>query len=131
LLSFAQTNIVFAYDDSGNRTSRSISVTRVQEKSYVDSTKNDNSTELIDADLSINIFPNPTKGILNVKISGAHDGSKITATLFNMQGNMMYKKKLSEVDEIDISNQPDGIYILKIRVSDSNNNSWKIIKNSQ
>jgi|WetSurMetagenome_2_1015567.scaffolds.fasta_scaffold00864_13 hypothetical protein len=123
--SIAQTSVVFAYDENGNRTSRSISVTQVQTKSDVDTTQ----TPDIE-DLSVKIYPNPTKGILKVETISLPENSKILATIYDTQGNMICKKYLSQSDEVDISNEPDGIYILTINISTCNY-KWKIVKHSR
>lgn len=55
----------------------------------------------------ITIFPNPTKGILSIKTTKEVESWKIT----NVYGNSFFKGKSTK--NIDISNLPKGIYVLK------------------
>jgi len=121
----AQTTVVFAYDENGNRTSRSISVTQVSAKSDIDTTLTTDIEEL-----SVKIYPNPTKGKIFVETISLPENSKILANMYDTQGKMICKKYLSESDEVDISNEPDGVYILTINISTSKF-KWKIVKHSR
>jgi hypothetical protein len=116
--------------NSGNRTSRSISVTLIQQRSVEDSSEIKGSPTFIDEKPSISISPNPTTGILKIEILYLPEGVKINAILYNIQGAVIIKETLSEADEIDISDQPDGIYMLKI-CTPGINKIWKIIKSSK
>jgi len=77
----------------------------------------------------INIYPNPTKGKLAVKISGLPEHSFSSLTLLNIQGTViMQQQPLTDYNELDISAQPDGMYIMQITI-DAKSTTWRIIKN--
>ncbi len=72
---------------------------------------------------SVSIYPNPTSDILYVE---AESG---VVFIYNMLGNKTYENDLiSNITEIDISEYPDGIYMIFVKSADS---SFKqtIIKN--
>lgn len=75
----------------------------------------------------IKIYPNPTKGILNIKITGL-DKAKGLISVYNIVGKLIEKTELSDNNQtFDLSAQPNGIYIMQIRIEDKIS-SWKIIK---
>lgn len=71
----------------------------------------------------INIFPNPTKGNINITITQNSD-----ITIFNSFGKLIYFEKLnSGNNEIDFSDFSNGTYFIEI-VSENNVSTHKIIK---
>tara|TARA_R110002096_G_scaffold56474_4_gene144115 strand:- start:4538 stop:8548 length:4011 start_codon:yes stop_codon:yes gene_type:complete len=92
-----------------------------------------NITILIDAALSteelaindINIYPNPTKNTLNIKLNNSN---KAEASLYDMSGRLVLKEKLNpETSVINMRNLNSGIYLLKI-VLDNTIITKRIIK---
>jgi hypothetical protein len=80
----------------------------------INANKNDNS---------VKVYPNPNNGIFTV-VSNAQ-ASKIQ--VYNLIGEIVYTAQLSSLQtEIQLINQPKGIYFCKI--SDAKNDSSKIIK---
>jgi hypothetical protein len=79
------------------------------------------------AETVINIYPNPTKGKLAVKISVLSDHSVSSLSLLNIHGMMIYQQPLTDYNEIDISTQPNGVYIMQITI-DTKSTTWKIVK---
>jgi len=75
----------------------------------------------------ITIYPNPTKGLLAVKISNLPQQSVSSLTLFDMQGKVIIQQSLSDENRLDISAQSAGTYIMQIAIGDEIT-SWKIIK---
>ena len=164
----AQT-VSYGYDDSGNRTSRIISMPSYTPPPPQDSTENviedeedivafgqdmENEEET-PQDISegtspksqgvppqevytdalsetlITIYPNPTRGLLTVKISNMPQHSASSLTLFDMQGKVITQQpSLTEENKLDISAQPPGTYIMRIAVGDEDV-SWKIVKMSE
>ena len=161
----AQHVVFYGYDDSGNRTSRTISM-----PSYTpppqDSTENviedeedivafgqdmENEDEISQeisngtypktqeappqeiytdalSETLITIYPNPTRGLLTVKMSNMPQHSASSLMLFDMQGKVITQQpSLAEENKLDISAQPVGTYIMQIAVGDENV-SWKIVK---
>jgi ligand-binding sensor domain-containing protein len=75
----------------------------------------DNIEDITD-NVNINVFPNPSKGIFNISISGLNNNFDLT--IFNIQGQIILKEKLNNVSakynkQLDVSDYPKGIYFLK------------------
>ena len=61
---------------------------------------------------SINIYPNPSDDIINIEIENIKNA---TLEIYNLGGKLIFSKKLhSKLEKIDVSDFPDGIYIVKI-----------------
>ena len=68
--------------------------------------------------VKVNIYPNPSKGIINIET----EKSDIEITIENLLGSIVYSKQLSQNNSsIDVSSLDKGIYI--IRVMDKSTNS--------
>jgi len=76
----------------------------------------------------ITIYPNPTAGLLTVKISELPQHSVSSLTLFDMHGRVITQQQsLADENRLDISAQPSGTYIMQIAVG-TEVTSWKIVK---
>jgi hypothetical protein len=88
----------------------------------------DISTELIDViyygindisaanSLNVPVFPNPVKNLLHLKLPNGYDCFEVK--IVDVYGRQKYcKTMLSGLNEINISDQPDGMYFLKIRAN--------------
>ncbi len=67
----------------------------------------------------INIYPNPTSGLLNIELEGAFQES-LLFEIYSLNGQQMIQSKSNPFDEkftLDLSNVPKGIYLLKIKHS--------------
>ena len=76
----------------------------------------------------IKIYPNPTYGFLKLSIYGLKGTDKCSMSLYTTKGAQIMAYDVNKESlEINISNQPAGVYLLRITI---NNNStiWKIIK---
>lgn len=63
--------------------------------------------------LNSSIYPNPTKGVVNITIPGLTD--KAAITLFDIQGRTIFSKETNQVDtSFGIENLMDGIYLMTI-----------------
>ena len=61
------------------------------------------------------IFPNPTNGKIQFEVSGLEVGKNSTLEIYNMQGEIIYQSSfINPISEVDLSNQANGIYIVKI-----------------
>lgn len=74
-------------------------------------------------DFTLNYFPNPTSGELNLVISG-WAGKDLTLEVFSIQGQLVYaqqSKNLSKVHQmqIDLSVEAQGIYLLRLSNGDT------------
>lgn len=126
----AQSPVTYTYDNNGNRLVRSITL----KKSYVssDSISEDESKKEIYKDeigkVQIRIFPNPTKGILGVEITGVSAEKSNEYSLYNSSGTFIKKQKFSDPQfSIDFTNHPSGMYILRLSIV-GEVSEWKIIK---
>ncbi len=66
----------------------------------------------------IKLYPNPTTGIINIIIEG-YSEQNLTIEVLNITGELVYSKQLKNmkvktIEKIDLSDQPKGIYILKL-----------------
>ena len=126
---FSQTKeYSYSYDDSGNRIQRKC----IELKSG--SISRNNHGEQIKKEFEdlvngqeIKIYPNPTKGMLKIEIPDLKENNA-RLMVFNNQGQLIKEIKVnSNFSEINLSNHPSGMYILKILIG-QNSSEWKIIK---
>ncbi len=126
-LLYAQNTITFGYDAAGNCVSRTITITTqkvapmpVAETAVVYS-------EML-SDIQIKIYPNPTDGLLKVEIQNLSESQIAEIRLYNLSGRLIIAQKAIEgTSEIDISDQPAGIYVMKIMAGEYQT-EWRIIK---
>ncbi|MDR0863721.1 MAG: T9SS type A sorting domain-containing protein [Candidatus Symbiothrix sp.] len=121
---FAQT-ITFGYDTAGNRINR---VIEVQLRSgETDEEPPKEYAEAL-AEMVIKIYPNPTEGLLHVSIENMPEGVTAQIALYQLNGNLIITQKgIQNFTELNISNQPAGVYLLRIIAGDEHT-EWKIIK---
>jgi hypothetical protein len=119
----AQTKVYsFTYDGSGNREKRQF----IQLKSGQISSEESLYEDVVNQH-EIKIYPNPTKGILNVKIP-LDDENVMTIQVLSLNGSLLQENIVTnEMTIIDLSNRPSGLYILRIRGGDDSS-EWKILK---
>lgn len=64
--------------------------------------------------LNVSVYPNPTKGILNIRLP--QNSEKTTLYLNDIQGRRILTKETANTDEVlNIENLSDGVYILSIQ----------------
>ncbi|HEX8515223.1 MAG TPA: SBBP repeat-containing protein [Bacteroidia bacterium] len=74
----------------------------------------------------IDLYPNPTNGIFTIAVPALPKGSIVE--IYNCLGALVYKKNITnELNTIDLTNQTDGIYFVKI-ISENQLISQKMIK---
>ena len=99
----AQNHIKYTYDKAGNRIKKEIVLTRSAFSNDSDNIK-------------------PFTDRMNENLTTGH------LTLFNFAGKMVVKTEItSTTTSLDISSEPNGIYIMQIELGDEKT-SWKIIK---
>ena len=81
-------------------------------------------------EMKINVYPNPTKGMLRVDITDVEISKDARIYLYNIQGAMIRQLTgISTTNELDISEQPAGVYLMRVILPDRNNvSTYKIIK---
>lgn len=123
--SIASAQVSYEYDNAGNRVSRTITLTK--SAVVTNDTLPKPATEMLDG-LQVKIYPNPTKGQLNVSLSGLADNETGTISIYALNGQLILKENASSsLTELNISEQPTGTYIMKIIVG-KKSTTWKIIK---
>lgn len=120
----AQNNISYAYDASGNRTERIIILATKSAEAKIETF----FTEEL-AEKTIKIYPNPTEGFLKVEIGNNVGIKNCTITINAMNTGKQVKKVKATfpITDINISDQPFGVYIMLINI-DGAYTSWKIMK---
>ncbi len=73
----------------------------------------------------INVYPNPTSGILNISNLDLIQVKNIT--IYNQLGQILLENKNS-INQIDVSNLSEGLYILTIETTDNKKYSESFIK---
>jgi hypothetical protein len=63
--------------------------------------------------LGLEVFPNPTKNILNITLKKYLPLDQ-TITLYDMQGKVVLEQPLKTQQQLNLENLPQGIYMLKI-----------------
>ena len=127
----AQDAVSFAYDEAGNRISRTIvfntssSALRNTEEEEEEETA---AVSEVVADFTIRIYPNPTEGLLRVSIEGMPENETAQLALYQTSGTLIRMlQDVSSSAEIDLGGQPAGIYLLRIQIG-AKRSEWKIIK---
>jgi len=128
--------VKYAYDATGNRLSREKVITMSRLKSAVgESGKSETEAAGLQkyedtvAEMKITIYPNPTKGRLQVDISGGEIPKDARIYIYNVFGLIIRQLTgISETNHIDISAHPTGTYTMQIVLSKENISTWKIIK---
>ncbi len=130
-------DVGYYYDASGNRIQRKIILLKsakvdTLEKNHAfsgnDSIQIKNFYEDNLGANQITIFPNPTKGELSIKISNLTKEVSSQIYVYDMYGRLILKKNnLGEQTPVNLSNVPNGAYILKISI-DNKITEWKVFK---
>lgn len=115
--------VVYTYDNVGNMIKREIMLSRAVEQKSRQVPYSDLLSEK-----TIKIYPNPTDGFLQVEISRLDDGDRCDLDVFNLSGaNIIHQNVNEQLTDLDLSSQPNGVYVLKIKIN-NDETSWKIIK---
>ena len=123
----AQTNVCYTYDKAGNRTTRTIRLKSEEASSDSVSIAKIPITENL-GEMVITLYPNPTKGQLMVQITHMPDNTMGEITLYDLSGRLVtVQNTVNENTMLDLSVQPLGIYVLRIRVG-GKVSEWKVIK---
>lgn len=130
---FVNTNaqVSYSYDNNGNRTAKVIVLNTLKSDEAVPSEAYDDGISVFEeiiGESSITIYPNPTKGRLRVDIHKESPIDNGFLEIFANTGKSVFKTTtILESNQIDLSNQPQGIYVMRINV-DGEITTWKIIK---
>ncbi|MEA1897895.1 MAG: T9SS type A sorting domain-containing protein [Bacteroidota bacterium] len=133
----AQT-IQYHYDNAGNRESRVIVVGGGGQKSMISDNQNQATLEELlkieetisetIGEIEITIYPNPNQGQMVVQIDNIPDEIKSSIVVYDLAGKAIFRKEyLTKYTDVDITDSPNGTYILKIIVG-KETSEWKVIK---
>ena len=116
--------VSFTYDASGNRKTGNITI--IKTSPAEPQKKKSAAIEAGIEETSITISPNPTKGILKIRVSNMK--SNPVLQIFSLDGKEKSRIKITDNDQdVDISSYSSGIYIFRI-TEGKEENAWKIIK---
>ena len=131
--------IAFAYDASGNRTGRTITLGTNGLRSNTMEEEKEEET-VLEEQLSypvaemvqqteIRIYPNPTEGRFTVEIGNLSNEVQGIIYLLDMHGRQVAKKEIESKRKIDfdLGGKAAGIYILNIYLGEAVS-TWKIVK---
>jgi hypothetical protein len=122
---FAQ-EIHYDYDAAGNRIKRKKEIIFKTASAGVllDSIMVEETFE----ELKIQIYPNPTRGILKIVINGNVDFDNSAISLYTTTGAILYQQEpASQSNEINLQNESPGMYFLKLLL-EGKVRSWTVIK---
>jgi len=112
----------FSVKSGAIMTAHIIPVCGTLKSALVDSSAIINGKEL---KTKINIFPNPTRGIITVEVKG----ESFKFELYNTLGVLIRKdENCNDQKQIDISNFASGTYFLKVLMKDNEQQSYTILK---
>jgi len=127
---YSQNKVTYGYDAAGNRTSRTIDMPTLKSAPKPQEEKEEEPvvySEIL-SDIELKIYPNPTDGLLKVEIRNLPVDQTANIWLYNISGKLITSLKgVTDFTTIDISDQPQGTYLMKI-VAGEYQTEWKIIK---
>jgi len=73
----------------------------------------------------ISLFPNPNNGLFSISCNGR---TNVRAEIYNTLGVLIENQQLYETSVIDLRQEPSGIYIVKIIISEQHVQTTRILK---
>ena len=125
---YAQNKIKYTYDSAGNRLTRQKEIV-IQTRGALSDDEGEPSTyEEKLSETKVTIYPNPTRGILKIDISGVEKFENARISLYDLTGKLLQQwAGISQSNEIDLSERTPGMYIMQVAYN-GKISSWKIIK---
>lgn len=122
----ASTTITFVFDNEGKLVKRykynKFDADNFREPSVTFIT---NTNIDLNMKTSIGVYPVPTKGLLN--ITGNENQNSILIDVYDITGNVFLSQQI-EGNQLDISHLPNGLYVIKIKLS-ADSYTITVIKN--
>ena len=108
--------VKFTYDVHGNRIKREVKTITITKPQQVKKNQQDmEPTEDQMGERTIKIFPNPTRGDLNVNITNLKENEHLTVTIYDMNGRTIISTPITEgSNAVDMNTQAQGMYIMHI-----------------
>ena len=125
---YAQNKIKYTYDSAGNRLTRQKEIV-VQTRGVLSDDEVEPSIyEEKLSETKVTIYPNPTRGMLKVDISGVEKFENARISLYDLTGKLLQQwAGISQSNTIDLSERTPGMYIMQVAYN-GKISSWKIIK---
>jgi hypothetical protein len=127
-------SIHYDYDDSGNRLKRYIIPLKSADISGEDTLKESKEISKKEefeeklGEVTIRIYPNPTRGELSVEVSGPGNDETVDYQLFSQTGLLLDTKRKNGFQfTVDMERYPGGMYILRLMIK-GKISQWKILK---
>lgn len=125
----AQT-VSFAYDNAGNRVSRTLEEAGGGLKSLAKSDTTEIEEEIIEEEMidgETKIFPNPTHGKITIDFF-PDDEEAYFLSVNNLSGNQLHNQRIYEgKSELDLSKYSPGTYVITI-YNNEKSSRWIILK---
>lgn len=120
--------VAFSYDNAGNRIKREIILSpQGMPASQKNVSEMQPISDMLD-DKNIRIHPNPTTGMLKVEITNYESSDLGNIDVYSINGHPITHSEItSHITDIDISNSPNGIYLLVIQLNGTST-TWRVIK---
>jgi hypothetical protein len=77
----------------------------------------------------VTIFPNPSEGIFQIQFADQINITPFGVSVYNLVGQKILSLPAGIYDRIDLQNQPDGLYLIRISMG-GKDHCQKIIKRS-
>lgn len=121
-------SVRFSYDKSGNRTSRTSTITLKSTSSSEDQAKLVETFADQVGEHGIKIYPNPVTTELTVEIQGMDENIDASISIIDQAGRLVISQiKATGSNLIDLSRLSPGNYFMVIRVGNQNT-KWNIVK---
>lgn len=123
----AQQRIKYTYDNAGNRIKKEIVLSATRSAPEHEEEDPVSYEEKL-RETQVTIYPNPTKGMLRIDISGVDKFENARITLYDLNGKLLQQwNDISQSNVIDLSGQSPDIYIMQVAYN-GQVSSWKIVK---
>lgn len=125
-----EAQVSYQYDNNGNRTAKVIVLNTLKNNDFAElDVDNDDSIVFDDklGESSVKIYPNPTKGLLRIDIQNDSEISGFIEIINNVGKTISKTSEISLENQLDLSNQPNGVYVMRIIIN-GQTSTWKIIK---
>ena len=117
----AQTTYTYAYDASGNRISRVIKIGQTRQAKDEVFKDKIASQELL-------LYPNPSKGEVNIRLSNEKTIETAEILVYDVQGKLVLQQKgVDHFKTINLSQQEIGIYVVHL-ILNGEKTIWKVMK---
>ena len=125
----AQTQkISYLYDAAGNRSDRIIDYDSQQSPQHAKQAQPAQYEDKLFGDKQVIIYPNPTEGQVTVEIQNYDAATTGSISISTVNGRLLQQAEIIAAQTpLDISAQPDGMYLFVIRI-DGQVSTWKILK---